>query len=51
MYRENKKILEQLDRLYSILDLMENDVISSFYKKQIKNDIRDLLIELLEGLK
>lgn len=51
MYRENKKILEQLDRLYSILDLMENDVISSFYKKQIKNDIRDLLIELLEGLR
>lgn len=47
----NKDKIKKLDSLYSILDLMENEIISSFYKKELKKDIKNLLLELMEELK
>ena len=50
MYKENKEKLEKLDRLYNILDLMENGIISKFYINKLKNEIKELLNELLGGI-
>lgn len=41
-----KEIEKKLKTLYDILDLMNNNIISSFYKKKLLNDIKKLENEL-----
>ena len=42
-----KEILKKLNSLYNVYELMNNNIISSAYKKDLIKDINDLL-ELLK---
>lgn len=46
-YKEIKLMLEELESLYNILDLMNNGIISKFYKKKLTKEI-DFILEALK---
>ena len=47
----NKELIKQLERLFDILDLMNNNIISNFYRSKLIDDINNICDSLKEATK